>query len=462
MKRTALAPTLAVTLLVGLSAGLSARAAPPGDTVVVRAGKYHERVLTRIAGFAPGRDPDSTSSRITEHPRMRDITLRVDRRRRGLGAFADTWGDSLVFHKNRDGHPDVLLTFHTDPWEIWLGNRRGRFTFDRSLPRTDRHNCATADFAGPGRTRPDGRADLYCVRGASQGTLSDKKNELLIQRAGGGFKNVVTRWGATDPSGRGRTVSILDVRGNARPSLFVGNAKPALHPSEDHIFVNRGRRFAEARTGGLPSAQDTSCSATGDFDRDGRQDFLSCSHPLRLYQNHTTPTEPVTYREVAEGQGLPDRPWKDAGLIDLNDDNWLDLVLVSGDALDVRLNTQEAPHFSQIDFSFPLSAGVSFCSGRANRDAAPDLLVVQKLASNSDRLQKRDWMLINSGTGNEFSALPVPQPPLKNRRNGNGDTCSAIPNYKGERAAWTISNGRMTAVPVERRPGYRQLVILAR
>ncbi len=459
MKRSALAPILAVTLVVELGAGLSARAAPPADTVVP-SGRSHEKVATRTGGSSPGLDHELNSSRI--QPRMRDITLRVDRRRRGLGAFSDTWGDSLVFHKNRDGNPDLLLSFHLEPWEIWLGNRRGGFTFDRSLPSTDRHNCATADFAGPGRTRPDGRADLYCVRGANRGTVSDKKNELWIQRAGGGFKNVVTRWGAVDPSGRGRTVSILDIRGNARPSLFVGNLKPELHPSKDHIFVNRGKRFEQARTGGLPSVQNTRCSATGDFDRDGRQDFLSCSNSLRLYQNRTTRTGPVSYREVSESQGLPDRSWKDAGLVRLNGDGWQDLVLVKDGALVVRLNRREAPHFSQVDFTFPLTAGASFCSGRADRDAAADLLVVQELASSSDRIQKRDWMLVNAGTGAEFRALPVPQPPTKNRRNGNGDTCTAIPGYQGRRAAWTISNGRMPGIPVRFRPGYRQLVILAR
>ena len=52
---------------------------------------------------------------------------------------------------------------------------------------------------------------------------------------------------------------------------------------------------------------------------------------------------------------------------------------------------------------------------------------------------------------------------MRNRRNGNGDTCSAIPGYRGNRAAWTISNGRLTADPSEQRHlGYRQLVILSR
>ena len=112
-----------------------------------------------------------------------------------------------------------------------------------------------------------------------------------------------------------------------------------MHPSKDHIFVNRGRRFVEQRTGGLPSVQDTSCSATGDFDRDGRQDFLSCSDSLRLYRNRTTRAGPVSYREVAAHQGIPARRWRDAGLVNLNRDGWPDLVTVSERALDVRLNT---------------------------------------------------------------------------------------------------------------------------
>lgn len=443
MKRTALAPLAVISLLVGLDAELAGRAAPSVAAVDAASEK------TRTAG--------STVARV------RDITLRVDRRRRGLGAYGDTWGDSVVFDKNRDGNPDVLLSFHTDPWEIWLGNRRGGFTFDRSLPITDRHNCATADFAGPRRTRPDGRPDLYCVRGADNGTLSNKRNELLVQRADGGFTNVIRSWGAEDPSGRGRTVSILDIRGDGRPSLFVGNAKPGLHPSRDHIYANTGRRFEQRRTGGLPSAQNTSCSATGDFDRDGRQDFLSCSNSLRLYANRTTRGGRVSYREVAAQQGVASEDPKDAGLVNLDRDAWRDLVTVSHGALEVRLNRRRSPHFPEVDFRFDLTAGSSFCSGRANGDAAPDLLVVQQLESPRDRIQKRDWMLVNSGSGTEFSARPVPQPPRRNRRNGNGDTCSAIPGYRGERAAWTISNGRLTSTPEEvRHLGYGQLVILAR
>jgi hypothetical protein len=462
MKRTTLAPLLTVSLVVGLSNGLVARAAPPDATVVVpSAVRQHEALATRTAGFARGRTA-STTSRILARARMRDITLRVDRRRRGLGAYSDTWGDTLVFDKNRDGHPDVLLSFHVDPWEIWLGNRRGGFTYDRSLPITDRHDCATADFAGPGGTRPDGRADLYCVRGANNGTVPDKKNELLIQQAGGGFKNVVRSWGAVDPSGRGRAVSILNIRGDARPSLFVGNAAPGLHPSKDHIFVNVGGRFVQRHTGGLPSVQDTRCSATGDFDRDGRQDFLSCSYSLRLYRNLTTRGGPASYREVAEAQGIPAGRRRDAELVHLNGDRWLDLVVVTKGGLEVRLNKRQSPHFPQVDYAFPLRAGFRFCSGRANRDTAADLLVVQNLASASDRLQQRDWMLINSGTGSQFRALPVPQPPLRNRRNGNGDNCSAIPGYQGNRAAWTISNGMLTGPPERWVRGYRQLVIWTR
>jgi hypothetical protein len=462
MKRTALTHILTVSLVVGLGAGLSARATPPGDAVAVPSGRYHQNVATRPGGSALGRDLELTSARNSSKPRMREITLRVDRRRQGLGAYSDTWGDTVVFDKNHDGNPDVLLSFHVQPWEIWLGKRRGGFTFDRSVPSIDFHDCAAADFAGPAGRPPDGRADLYCVRGANNGTVPDKQNELLIQQADGGFKNVVTSWGAVDPSGRGRTVSILDIRGDARPSLFVGNAAPDLHPSRDHIFVNRGKRFVEKRTGGLPSVQDSKCSATGDFDRDGRQDFLSCSYSLRLYKNGTTREGRVSYREVAARQGIRARRWKDAELLRLNRDGWLDLVTVSKNALVVRLNRRESPHFPEVDFRFPLSAGFSFCSGRANGDAAADLLVVQQLASPTDRLQRRDWMLINAGRGKRFSALPVPQPPVRKHRNGNGDSCSAIPGYRGRRAAWTISNGRRTNVPERLRRGYRQLVILAR
>ena len=392
--------------------------------------------------------------------RVRDITRQVDPERASFGAYAETWGDNLVFNKNRDGHPDVLLSFHAQPWQIWLGNNRSGFTFDRALGGTDRHNCATADFSGP-HGSPDGRPDLYCVRGAYKGTLSNKRNQVLVQRAAGGFVNVVGSWGAADPSGRGRTVSILRMRGNGRPSLFVGNAKSIEHPSLDHLFENVGGRFLQRRAGGLPSEQDTYCSSTGDFDHDGRQDFLTCSSSLHLYRNLTTPTGRVAYRRVALHEGIPPGRRKDAGLVDLNRDGWHDLVTVTQTAVSVRLNRKRSPHFPTADFRFPLRAGFSFCSGRANGDRAKDLLVVQGLVSNSDKLQRPDWMLINSGSGRAFRPVPVPQPPTRGGSNGNGDTCSAIPGFRDGRAAWTINNGRPTYAPVERRHlGYRQLVIL--
>ena len=423
--------------------------------------------ISPVAAVTQGTDAVSgrdVTSRIAPGARVRDITLRVDPARKGIGAWSETWGDNLVFNKNRDGRPDVLLSYHREQgWEIWLGNGRGGFTFDRALRRTDRHNCAAADIGGPRHTRPDGRIDLYCVRGARTGTLDNKKNALLIQRAGGGFVNEVDAWGAADPSGRGRTVSILNIRGDGRPSLFLGDAKSVNFPSLDRIFENVGKRFRPRSTGGLPSEQGTLCSSTGDFDHDGRQDFLSCSRSLRLYRNLTTAGGSVSYRQVATHEGLPTGRRADAGLVDLNRDGWRDLVIVSNHAVEVRLNRQQTPHFSQVDFSFPLTAGTSFCSGHANGDAATDLLVVQGLESRTDRRQKRDWMLINRGGGKRFTALPVPQPPFKNGRNGFGDTCSAIPHFAGKRAAWTINNGRPTYGPVPRHHrGYRQLVILTR
>jgi VCBS repeat protein len=416
---------------------------------------------TRASNAVVGRD---VSTRIAPGTRVRDITLRVDRGRKGIGAFSETWGDNLVFDKNHDGNPDVLLSYHHEQgWQIWLGNGRGGFTFDRALRKTDRHNCAAADFGGPHHTRPDGRIDLYCVRGAGKGTVDNKKNALLIQRAGGGFVNEVDAWGAADPSGRGRTVSILNIRGNGRPSLFLGDAKGVNFPSLDRIFENVGKRFRQRRTGGLPSEQHTFCSSTGDFDHDGRQDFVTCSRSLRLYRNLTRQGGPVSYKQVAAHQGLSSgRRW-DAELVDMNRDGWKDLVVVSTNRLVVRLNRHRSPHFSQIDYSFPLTAGTSFCSGHANGDFATDLLVVQGLKSRTDRRQKRDWMLINGGGGKRFKALPVPQPPSKNGRNGFGDTCSAIPHFAGKRAAWTINNGRPTYTPVlHHHRGYRQLVILGR
>ena len=395
-------------------------------------------------------------------PHVNDITLRVDPERAGLGAYTETWGDNLVFDKNGDGNPDVLLSYHySQPWEIWLGTEGSAFTLDRTLARKDRHHCAAADFGGP-QGAPDGRMDLYCVRGANKGTLDNKRNELLLQQPDGGFINVVASWGAIDPSGRGRAVSILDIRGDGKPSIFLGNKASNQHPSLDHIFENVGDRFVQRRAGGLPSERDSRCSSTGDFDRDGRQDFLSCSFSLRLYRNVTTAGGPVAYRQMAGLEGIPVGGRLDAEMSDLNRDGWPDLVTLTRNVLEVRLNTQTTPHFPLVDFRLPMSGGYSFCSGNANGDGARDLLVVRGVASNADQFQRPDRMLINTGSGDAFEIFGVPQPPTRAGGNGNGDTCSAIPNYQGGRAAWVISNGRSSYGPEEvKRFGYRQLVILS-
>jgi hypothetical protein len=422
---------------------------------------------TTTGGRAVARDravgaraPSTAADRSTPH--IADITLRLDPRRRSFGAHSETWGDNLVFDKNRDGHPDVLLSFHAGRWPIWLGTRTGKFVYDRSLRFTDRHECVTADFSGPRGIR-DGRPDLYCVRGANKGTLNDKANELLIQRADGSFVDKISSWGAADPSGRGRTVSVLHIRHNGRPSLFLGDAESIEYPSLDHIYENTGRHFVSIRTAGLPSERNTYCSSTADFDHDGREDFLACSYSLRLYRNLTTHGGPTVYREVAGKQGLGSAGRTDAGFVDLNNDGWADLVTVTNKALTVRLNRHVDPHFSTVSYRLPLMAGFSFCSGAANGDQAPDLMVVQGLVHNTERVQRPDWMLINAGGGRAFRALPVPQPPFKNGANGNGDTCTAIPHYRGAKAAWIIDNGRPTYWPREiHHLGYRQVVIYDR
>ena len=74
-----------------LNTGRSARAERVGNTVVVRTGRHREPA-TRTGGSAADRQRGLSSSRNIDQPRMRDITLRVDRRRRGLGAFSEHVG----------------------------------------------------------------------------------------------------------------------------------------------------------------------------------------------------------------------------------------------------------------------------------------------------------------------------------------------------------------------------------
>jgi FG-GAP-like repeat len=129
-------------------------------------------------------------------------------------------------------------------------------------PGKDRHACASADVNG------DGWLDLYCTTGADQGQ-SLNPNELWMGVNGTDFRRVHRKFGAEDPSGRGRLTSFLNFNGDDKPDLFVSvwgkRSDGALN--ESSIYINRGARFERIATAanGMKGA---ACQAVADINGD--------------------------------------------------------------------------------------------------------------------------------------------------------------------------------------------------
>jgi len=101
----------------------------------------------------------------------------------GLGVPPDWSFSAAVADINGDGWPDLFVSHHWHPANLWLNNQNGTFSpsdvsYFQSI--TDRHDCHTADF------NHDGLKDIFCSVGADRGT-GLKSNALYIQQPGGTF-----------------------------------------------------------------------------------------------------------------------------------------------------------------------------------------------------------------------------------------------------------------------------------
>lgn len=253
----------------------------------------------------------------------------------------------------------------------------------------DRHGASCADFGN------DGRPDVFIAHGAKRGdTLGVKRDELLVNRAGFRFEDVVEPAGTHNATGRGRVGVWADFDLDGHIDLYVVNFE-----SPNVLYRNRG-------DGGFTDVSDRIGDGLGynraawtDYDGDGDPDLLQ-AWPLQLLRNDgglgfTDVTRAAGLRGI--GVRLPYAlAWRD-----FDNDGDAD-VFVSAKHSAGRLMVNDDGRFRAFDRSLDWghaddgSSGNGAAWGDVDNDGWPDLLLTR-----SDGLA----LFINE-RGQEFSRVP--------------------------------------------------------
>lgn len=162
--------------------------------------------------------------------------------------------------------------------------REGRFTEVNTgtFVKSDRHDCAWGD------ANRDRLPDLYWAQGADD--EREKANELWMQQPDGSFVNRSAEYGVTDPYGRGRDTTFIEVNQDGYPDLFVGNRYPRSDgiASPNRLFINEAGQSFEARpsTGSTRRSADTARRPPTSIGTGGR----TCSSAARRRASASTET----------------------------------------------------------------------------------------------------------------------------------------------------------------------------
>jgi Ca2+-binding RTX toxin-like protein len=331
----------------------------------------------------------------------------------GLAQISKSWSAN-VEDFDVDGDQDLMYVPHNETASKLYRNDGGSFSevFAGTFIKQDRHDCAWGDV------NADGRPDMYCSRGASSGTGTNPK-ELWIQQPAGGFANRASQYGVTDPYGRGRMATFIDVNHDDLPDLFTTTQYPRQDgvAVSNHLYLNDGgTAFLPAASYGLDVAVGGNCAQAADVDGDGWEDLLVCGQTsLHLYRNDGG----TRFVEISGAWGVSTltNGTHHARLADLTGDGKLDLLLVTQTSL--RVMPQGAGRFDPASFQVPLTAGRWVAAGDFQGDGALDLYIVQGCRSDVD---DPDILLLGDGTGADFAE--VAQLPLATQ--GCGDVAETI------------------------------------
>jgi hypothetical protein len=314
---------------------------------------------------------------------------------------ADGWTDLVISHHGRAATVELS--------EIVQGVPVGFVTSwrfrDDLHGRVDRHGCAVSDVD------LDGLRDVYCTKGARQGTAR-KWNELWIQGPDGTFTDRAGEYGVEDIWGRGRIPVFLDLNHDRWPDLFVSNdaVRADGRPTPNRTFVGRGGAFRQVRLG-VTTEIGGRCAIAADYDGNGWDDLLVCgADRLFLFRRRAS-----GFQDVTDASRLPEVAATAARFADFNGDGRLDIAYLHTRELTVVL--QGRRHRFSVSWRLPLRHGHGLAVGDPDGDGDPDLLVVQGCVNGRDM---PDWLL---RVGQDGTFTPERVAPVSA---GCGDTAEAF------------------------------------
>jgi hypothetical protein len=347
----------------------------------------------------------------------------------GISGPQDWSFSAAVADFNGDGWPDLFISHHWHPANLYLNNHDGTFSpadvsFFSSV--LDRHDCLPADF------NQNGRMDIFCSVGANRGTAL-KCNGLFIQQADGTFIDKAYQWNIGDSTGRGRYCAVLDANNDGCPDVFYGTDPLRADglPSINRFYLNTGHgSFLDSPAMGLNLNIGARSARTVDYNSDGWPDLLICAYTggLRLFKNN----QGQGFTDVSSILGPPVDA-QDAIMVDVNHDSRPDLIVLTKTAVTLRLQNADGT-FAPPKTILNIKNGVALAVGDVNGDNNPDIYVV---GGQSGPDNAPDYLLIGNATGG-FTAQEIGQTTA-----GSGEAAFPIDYNRSGLTSFLVLNGQV-------------------